>query len=55
MTNHNNMVDQVKTAEGKCSELKGEIASLKETLEKELTKKTPDIKEITDKMVAQER
>ena len=48
------MVDEVFKFEKQCVNLKGEIDDLKITLEKELTKEQPNIKEITDRMVKQE-
>ena len=48
------MLDDVFKFEKQCVDLKGEIDDLKITLEKELTKEQPNIKEITDRIVKQE-
>lgn len=48
------MVDEIAKFEQYCKEMKMEVLELKTTLEKELTKEQPNIKDITDRIVKQE-
>jgi len=50
---HNSLIEEIAAFEHNNTELKQEITSLKQTLNRELAKEQPNIKDITDKMVKQ--
>jgi hypothetical protein len=54
VANHNEMISELQKFESDNADLKREIDGLKETLDKELEKEQPNIKEITDRIVKQE-
>lgn len=51
---HNDLFSQLLKFETQAKSYKSEIDGLKQTLDKELTKEQPNIKEITDRIVKQE-
>jgi len=51
MNNHNVLLSDIETHKRNSTESKEEITGLRLTLDKELTKEQPNIKEITDRIV----
>ena len=54
LENHNELIVELQKFEKQAINYKKEVDSLKTTLEKELQKEQPNIKEITDQIVKQE-